>query len=88
MNALTLVRTVLPPARAALVSLNARTERAERQLSTLCDGRDRLRSECGRADSAKIELESLITEDASTLVGKLKAGVGWALSSFGSPSQL
>jgi hypothetical protein len=87
MNALALLtsRDGAPPARAALLDLNAKIERAERQLDTLIGGRDRLRSELGRADTAKIELETLITEDASSLVGKLRSGVSWALSSLGSP---
>ena len=76
MNALALLtsRDGAPPARAALLDLNAKIERAERQLDTLIGGRDRLRSELGRADTAKIELETLITEDASSLVGKLRSG--------------
>jgi hypothetical protein len=80
----TLPSTGLPPARAALVSLNRRIVDAERQLDTLLRGRNQLRSELSRADTAKNELETLITEDASTLAGKLRTGVSWALASFGS----
>jgi hypothetical protein len=75
----------LPPARAQLVDLNRRIADAEHQLATLCSGRYRLRSELGRANSAKIELDVLISDDASSLVGKLRSGVTWALSNFGSP---
>jgi hypothetical protein len=74
-----------PPARAALVDLNKRITNAEAKLDRLVQNLDRLRSELSRADSAKGELEFLITEDASSLVGKMKAGVSWALSNLGSP---
>jgi hypothetical protein len=75
----------LPPARATLVALNRRLADADRALATLVTGRDRLRSELGRADVARNELDSMIAEDASSLVGKLRSGANWALSHFGSP---
>jgi hypothetical protein len=65
MNALAIIpRDALPPARAQLVDLNRRITDSERHLSTLCNGRDRLRSELSRADSAKNELDVLISDDA------------------------
>jgi cell division protein FtsB len=85
MGALTLVpSTGLPPARAALVNLSRRIADAESQLERLTRGRDQLRAELSRADTAKNELDSLISEDASSLVGKLRSGASWALAHFGS----
>jgi hypothetical protein len=78
----------LPPARARLVDLHRRIIDSEKHLSTLCNGRDRLRSELSRADSARNELDSLVMEDASSLVGKLRSGANWALSTFGSARAL
>jgi hypothetical protein len=74
----------LPPGRRALVDLNKRILDAERDLGTLTNGRDRLRAELSRADSAKNELDALVMEDSSALVGKLRSGASWALSHFGS----
>jgi cell division protein FtsB len=85
MRALAIIPTTgLPPARARLVNLTRRISDAESQLARLVRGRDQLRAELSRADSAKAELETLITEDASSLASKLRSGVNWALSSFGS----
>jgi hypothetical protein len=86
MNALTIItRDALPPGRARLIALNRRLADADRALATLVNGRDRLRSELSRADNARNELDSMIAEDASSLVGKLRSGASWALSHFGSP---
>jgi hypothetical protein len=78
----------LPPARRALVDLNRRIVDAESQLATLVNGRDRLRSELGRADTARHELDALISGDAVSLAGKLRSGASWALSHFGSARAL
>jgi hypothetical protein len=37
-----------------------------------------------RADIAKVELDTLISEDASSLAAKLRSGASWALAHFGS----
>jgi cell division protein FtsB len=85
MGALALIpSTGLPPARARLVNLTRRISDAEAQLDRLTRGRDQLRAELSRADIAKVELDSLISEDASSLVGKLRSGASWALAHFGS----
>jgi hypothetical protein len=85
MGALAIIPSAgLPPARRGLVDLNRRINDAESQLSTLVVGRDRLRAELGRADTARHELDSLVMQDATSLVGKLRAGASWALSNFGS----
>jgi cell division protein FtsB len=84
-NALTLIpSTGLPPARARLVNLTRRISDAETQLDRLVQGRDQLRAELSRADTARNELDSLIVHDAGSLVGKLRSGASWALSHFGS----
>jgi len=84
-NALTLIpSTGLPPARARLVNLTRRISDAESQLARLVRGRDQLRAELSRADVARNELDSLINEDASSLAGKMRAGVSWTLAHFGS----
>jgi hypothetical protein len=85
MGALTLIpSSSLPPARAALVALNRRIVDADRALATLVRGRDQLRAELSRADVARNELDTLINEDASSLAGKMRAGVSWTLAHFGS----
>jgi hypothetical protein len=84
MSALTLIQNGLPPMRSALVDLNRKIVDAERHLDTLTNGRDRLRSELGRANTARNELDALVHNDAASLVGKLRSGAGWALSHFGS----
>ena len=73
----------LPPARAALLDLTAKIERAERQLATLQSGKAALAAELGRAAGAKAELQALVDADALTLVDRLKSGGQWLLSNFG-----
>jgi hypothetical protein len=60
MNALALLtsRDGAPPARASLISLNERIAAAEKHLGVLINGRDRLRAELSRADTARNELDS------------------------------
>jgi hypothetical protein len=82
--ALTLVQPGLPPGRRALVALNKRIGDAETQLDRLVRGRDQLRAELSRADIAKVELDTLISEDATSLAAKLRSGASWALAHFGS----
>src|ERR1700677_3823340 len=84
MGALTLVQPGLPPGRRALVALNKRIGDAESQLERLVRGRDQLRAELSRADIAKVELDTLISEDATSLAAKLRSGASWALAHFGS----
>jgi hypothetical protein len=85
MSALALIpRPGLPPARARLVNLTRRISDAESQLELLVRGRNQLRAELSRADSARNELDSLVMEDASSLAQKLRSGASWALSHFGS----
>jgi hypothetical protein len=85
MGALTIIpRDSAPPARQALIALNARIADAEKRLRTLQNGRDALASELGRAASAKAELAELVDNDAVRLVDRLRNGAQWALSAFGS----
>jgi hypothetical protein len=85
MGALTLIpRSNMPPSRARLVALDRRIADAAAQLDTLCRGRDQLRAELSRADSARAALDAMVTEDASSLTARLRSGASWALSHFGS----
>jgi cell division protein FtsB len=84
MNALAIIHSNgLPPARGRLVNLTRRISDAESQLERLTRGRDQLRAELARADIAKVELDTLISEDASSLAAKLRSGASWALAHFG-----
>jgi hypothetical protein len=74
----------LPPARRALVSLNKNISAAESMLERLVRGRDQLRAELSRADTARAALDTMVTEDASSLSGRIRSGASWALSHFGS----
>jgi hypothetical protein len=75
----------LPVARRALCDLNAKIERAERQVEVLQRGRRRLAEQLEIVDGARNELESLIAQDSFTLVDRIKNSVDWALSGFGGP---
>jgi hypothetical protein len=85
MGALSLVPTgALPPARAQLVDITRRIVAAESQLDRLTRGRDQLRAELSRADSARSAIDAMAAEDAASLSSRLRSGASWALSHFGS----
>jgi hypothetical protein len=84
MNALALIpRDGAPPARQALISLNAKIADAERRLSTLQSGKAALAAELSRAAEAKSELQAIVDVEAKGLVERLRDGAQWLLSSYG-----
>jgi hypothetical protein len=88
MGALAIIpSTGLPPARARLVDLNKRISAAEKRLATLQSGKAALSAELGRAAEAKLELQTIVDDDALKLVDRLRSGGQWLLSSFGGNSR-
>jgi hypothetical protein len=88
MGALSLFKpnsTGAPAARKGLVDLNDKIDRRADELVRIQAGRRRLADQLELVDGARNELESLIAQDAHTLIDRIKGSVDWCLSGLGGP---
>jgi hypothetical protein len=76
-------KTILPPARQALENLNAAIANAEAALATLRLGRAKLILNIGDVKNAEVELDAIVSRDASDIVAKVRSGVAWAIGAIG-----
>jgi hypothetical protein len=77
-----------PPARAKLARHTAWIKSVEGDLAKLIDGNAKLEIDLGKADGARRQLETLVNDDAASLVTRIKSGLAWTLSSFGGSQAL
>jgi hypothetical protein len=77
-----------PSARAALLHVHSALVGTEGDIERVLTGRQKLSAETDKVAEARQDLNARIADEASSLVEKMRRGIDWTLSQFGSVSTL